>query len=150
PQQSPAEEAAALAGALEHTELGEGAHELVLLARPHGQAQDGDDAHARLLRAHASSETAAARITPLITYCHCGVVPSRLNPLPIIMRKNAPSTERQIAPSPPNSDVPPRTIAVIASNSMPLFAFHCAVSTSEKRITPAIPAARPESANVAV
>src|SRR5262249_26046881 len=116
----------------------------------HRQAQHGDDRHVRLRRAQASSETAAARITPLITYCHCGVVPSRLNPLPIIIRKNAPSTDLQIAPSPPNNDVPPRPIAVIASNSMPLFAFHCAVETSEKRITPAIPAPSPETANVAV
>src|SRR5439155_16012104 len=116
--------------------------------RANMEPEYGDDGHARRRLAQASSDTAAARIPPLITYCHWGVVPSRSKPLPIICRKNAPSTDRQIAPSPPCRDVPPRTMAVIASNSMPLFAFHCAVPTSEKRITPAMPAASPEKANV--
>src|SRR6478672_9099932 len=149
-KQSAAEEAAALLGMPEDLELGEGAHERLLTSGAHRQPQYGDDGHVRLRLAQASSDTAPARIKPLITYCHWGVVPSRSKPLPIITRKKAPRTVRQIAPSPPYSDVPPRTIAVIASNSMPLFAFHCAVDTSEKRITPAIPAASPETANVAV
>src|SRR5262249_41333121 len=123
-EQAPAAETAALARALEDPQLRECGHQFVLLPRTDRQPQHGDDRHVRLRRAQASSDTAPARITPLITYCHCGVVPSRLKPLPIIWRKNAPSADLQIAPSPPNSDVPPRTIAVIASNSMPLFAFH--------------------------
>src|SRR5262249_1546512 len=105
-------------------------------------------AYARRRRAQASSETAAARITPLITYCHCVEVPSRLKPLPIVWRKKAPSTARQTAPSPRSSETPPSTIAVITSNSIPRFASHCAVETSETRITPAIPAHTPENANV--
>src|SRR5262249_28045110 len=69
--------------------------------------------------------------------------------LPIMFREAAPRAARQAAPAPPRGDVPPRTVAVIAVNSMPEFAFHCAVETSENRIAPAIPAPRPEIANVA-
>jgi hypothetical protein len=75
-------------------------------------------------------------------------VPSRLKPLPIVIRKKAPRTLRQIAPSPPSSEVPPSTIAVMTSNSMPLFASHWAVETCETRMTPAMPPDSPEIAKV--
>src|SRR5581483_9315741 len=124
-QESSAEEAAAPLRVAEHVQLLEGLRELGGRARPHRQPQDRDDRHALRLRAQASSETAAAKITPLITYCHCVEVPSRLKPLPIICRKKAPSTARQIAPSPPSSETPQRTIAVITSKSIPRLAPHC-------------------------
>src|SRR5262249_48171914 len=130
-QEPAAAESTALARVLEDLERTKSQRELVGSTIAREEAEHRDDCHVVLRRAHASSETAAARMTPLITYCSSGVVPSKLKPLPIICRKKAPRTVRQMAPSPPRSDVPPRTMAVIASNSIPVFAFHWAVWTSE-------------------
>src|SRR2546426_3066432 len=122
--------------------------------RTAGAARPGNaevEHQARLRLAHASRETAKTRIEPLNTFWYSGFTLSRLKPLPIICRKKAPSTARQIAPSPPRIETPPSTTAVIASNVFAeLLESAWAVATSEDRITPAIPAESPEMANVAV
>src|SRR4029078_12116578 len=86
-QEPAAHEAAALPRVFEDLQCAEAARQLVGCAGPGRKPQDGDDAHVLRRRAQASRETAAARISPLITYCSSGVVPSRLKPLPIICRK---------------------------------------------------------------
>src|SRR5262249_27787121 len=109
------------------------------------------NAHVLVLRAQASSATAARRIAPAKTFWYSGFTLSRLKPLRIICRKNAPRTARQIAPSPPRIETPPSTTAVIASKVYPALPMSAwAVEVCETMMIPAIPPDSPEMAKVVV
>ncbi len=78
------------------------------------RGEKGLDASADTFLIHWSMATAPMMSTPVRNTFHCGSAPSMLSPIDTTPTIMAPNSVPRIEPRPPNSEMPPITVAVMA------------------------------------